>query len=304
MILELNLQRTPGAAAGRPRQRVAAGGEAGRGSGRSIAALVLLVLVSTRCLTAVTAAGHASGTEATAAGAQFALIVNGDDSFTHNYNVQMAVDALPRLGYSPAHILLVAAGGHHGEDPGIRRLPATADGLAQAMALLQRELGPRDVLLVYLTGHGGRAFGRAFLKLESGTVTAAAFVHRLSPLPFARLILIADQCYSGGFLEEAVRLGRDVVGVASADSHHEVRCEPFIRPLWLAAASAPSAAGGAVSVEEAYRAGADSLARGLAHEEVDVRAQYVATGRCQGHPNLFGFGQPSQPGTDQSAGTR
>jgi hypothetical protein len=148
------------------------------------------------------------------------------------------------------------------------------------------------VLLVYMTGHGGRAFGRTFLQLESGLLTASAFVSRIAPLPFARLILIADQCYSGGFLDEAARMRRDVVGLASADSHHEARCEPFIRPLWQAAMTARPEAGGYVSIEQAFRAGADSLAKGLSHDELGVKAQYVATGGCQGHPNTFGVELP------------
>ncbi len=227
-----------------------------------------------------------------AAGVQYALIVNGDDSFTHNYNVHLALDSLPRLGYTPGHTLLVAAGKANGEDAALRRLPASTAGLDQAVELLRREMRPQDLLLVYLTGHGGRAFGHPFLNLESGLITAGAFLRRLAPLPFARLILIADQCYSGGFLDEAARMGRDVVGVASADSHHEARCEPFIRPLWQAAVNATDPAGDPVSIEQAYRAGADRLATGLSQGEVDGKSQYLATGGCQGHPNLFGLDRP------------
>ena len=258
-----------------------------RGSAFSgtLAAALLVILV----LAHAPAAGAAPGA-AQQEGAQYALVINGDDSFTHNYNVSMALEALPHLGYAAGHTLLLAAGKPNGEDPAIRRMPATTDGLDRAVALLQRELRPQDVLLVYMTGHGGRAFGRTFLSLESGMVTASAFLHRLAPLPFARLILIADQCYSGGFLDEAMRLGRDVVGVASVDSRHEVRCEPFIRPLWQAAVGTPEAgAGGGVSVEQAYRVGADSLAKGVGQGEAENHPQYVATGRCQGHRNGFGI---------------
>jgi hypothetical protein len=253
---------------------------------RWVCAAILLAFALGRGVAAAAPGDAAATTPAARAGTQYALIVNGDDSFTHNLNVQMALDALPRLGYAPAHTLLLAAGAPHGEDPTLRRLPATVVGIDQAMDLLRRELGPHDLLLVYLTGHGGRAFGRPFLELESGLITAPAFVRRLSPLPFAELILIADQCYSGGFLDEAARLGRDVVGAASADSRHEVRCEPFIRPFWIAATQASDAGAGsdAVSVEQAFRAGVDSQARGL-----EAHAQYLAVGKCQGHQNRFGI---------------
>ncbi len=198
----------------------------------------------------------------------------------------------------------MAAGKAHGEDAAIRRLPASTAGLDQAVELLRRAMRPRDLLLVYLTGHGGRAFGHTFLSLESGLVTAGAFLHRLAPLPFARLILIADQCYSGGFLEEAARLGRDVVDVASADSHHEARCEPFIRPLWQAAVNATDPAGDPISIEQAYRAGTDALASGPHLGEVDGKSQYLATGGCQGHPNLFGFDRPQGLGAVAGAAAR
>jgi hypothetical protein len=255
------------------------------------ALLVILILAHGPAAAAASAETGAPRTAAQQEGTQYALIINGDDSFTHNYNVRMAIETLPHLGYAAGHTLLLAAGKPNGEDPAIRRMPATTDGIDRAVALLQHELRPQDVLLVYMTGHGGRAFGRTFLSLESGMVTASAFLHRLAPLPFARLILIADQCYSGGFLDEALRLGRDVVGVASADSRHEVRCEPFIRPLWQAAVGAPDAGAGSalVSVEQAYRVGADSLAKGVGQGEAENHPQYVATGRCQGHQNGFGI---------------
>jgi hypothetical protein len=262
-----------------------------RGSAFSstLAGALLVILVLAPAMAAIAAPGETGVPSPTAqrVGTQYALVLNGDDSFTHNYNVRMALTALPQLGYTAGHTLLLAAGKPNGEDPAIRRMPATIDGLDRAVALLQNELRPGDLLLVYMTGHGGRAFGRTFLGLEHGTVTAAAFLHRLAPLPFARLILIADQCYSGGFLDETVRLGRDVVGVASVDSRHEVRCEPFIRPLWQAAVGTPGAS--VVSVEQAYRAGADTLAQGLQQSESGSHSQYVATGRCQGHANGFGF---------------
>src|SRR5258708_38729396 len=38
---------------------------------------------------------------ATIGGPQFALLGNGDDSFTHNYNVALALASLSPLGYPP-----------------------------------------------------------------------------------------------------------------------------------------------------------------------------------------------------------
>jgi hypothetical protein len=148
---------------------------------------------------------------------------------------------------------------------------------------------PGDLLLVYLTGHGYRMFGRTSLELQGGSITARDLMQQLGELPFGKLILIADQCYSGGFANAALALGRNVVAVSSTDDRHEVRCEPFIRPLWLAAVAAESdiRGNGFVSVEEAFQVAAGGLRQGGAGG--DGEAPRIATsGTCSGHENSFG----------------
>jgi hypothetical protein len=236
------------------------------------------------------------------AAAQYALIVNGDDSFTHNYNVALALAALPRLGYATRNTFLLAppaaataatataagaASGAAGEPPAWRE-PATERGLREALAQLHQRLRPGDRLLVYLTGHGYRMFGRTSLGLQSGSITARELMQRLAELPFGTLVLIADQCYSGGFVDAAIALGRNVVAVSSADDRHEVRCEPWVRPLWLAAAPADDdrAGGGPASIEEAFRTAGEGLRRSGAAADGD-RPRYAASGSCAGHENAF-----------------
>lgn len=275
------------------------------------------------------AASAASATIAANAGpAQYALIVNGDDSFTHNYNVALAATSLARLGYAarntlilapaPAADLAMATGSASattddadtkggapdagtantptaGAGEGSWRRPATEQGLREALALLHRRLRPGDLLLVYLTGHGYRMFGHTSLGLQGGSITAGDLMHRLGELPFGKLILIADPCYSGGFVKAAVALGRDVVAVSSADDRHEVRCEPFIRPLWLAAVAAESdtRGNGFVSVEEAFAVAASGLrysaagGAGAAGAAGGDAPQLAASGTCAGRENRF-----------------
>src|SRR5258708_22443425 len=116
--------------------------------------------------------------------------------------------------------------------------------------------------------------GRRVLGLQDGSIESRDLLRRLAALPFGTLVLIADQCYSGGFVKAAVALGRNVVAISSADDRHEVRCEPFIRPFWLAAVATAGEAGsgsggdgggGTVSVEAAVR-GAERGARRAALE--------------------------------------
>ncbi len=168
------------------------------------------------------------------------------------------------------------------------RRPATEQGLRQALAQLRDRLRPGDLLLVYLTGHGYRMFGRTSLELQGGSITARELMQRLGELPFGKLILIADQCYSGGFANAALALGRNVVAVSSTDDRHEVRCEPFIRPLWLAAVAAESdtRGNGFVSIEEAFRVAADGLRQAGAGGDGDA-PRIAASGTCSGHENRF-----------------
>ena len=235
----------------------------------------------------------------TAGAAQFALIVNGDDSFTHNYNVTLSLASLSQLGYAPQNTLVLAppasadaagpAAAGAAAGPGPWRRPATEQGLRQAFAQLRDRMRPGDLLLVYLTGHGYRMFGRTSLELQGGSITARELMQRLGELPFGKLILIADQCYSGGFASAALALGRNVVAVSSTDDRHEVRCEPFIRPLWLAAVAAESdtRGNGFVSVEEAFQVAADGLRQGGAGSAGEA-PRIAASGTCSGHENSFG----------------
>jgi hypothetical protein len=287
---------------GRAKQRA---GVAGRRIGRIGRAALLLAAAA--CLaTAAAARGallveHAAAGAAGDAGEQYALIVNGDDSFTHNYNVELALTSLARLGYEPRNTFVLAptaaqaaGGGAAAMAGGSWWRPATEEGLRQALAALRPRLRSGDRLLVYLTGHGYRMFGRPVLGLADGSINARDLLGRLAALPFGTLILIADQCYSGGFVKAAVALGRNVVAVSSADDRHESRCEPFVRPFWLAALAAESDANGdgAVSVEEAFRV-ADRGVRQAAARTGGDDPQYAASGTCAAGENRFSSAAPS-----------
>jgi hypothetical protein len=250
---------------------------------RVLAAAVLLPLLL---------AGAAAPLLAQAAGeapAQYAIVVNGDDSFTHNRNVEIALTALARLGFQPANTFVLTASSRQPAAPSTVR-PASRRALAETLAGLKARMHRGDLLLVYLTGHGLRFLGHAVLELAHESIGASALAEEVSALPFDQLILVADQCYSGAFVKAFTAIGRNVVAVSSADEMHEVRCEPFVRPFWAAAAASAEAGGqGGVSVEAAFRAGEESLAAG-AERKGGVTAQYAATGTCKGRENRFSPG--------------
>jgi hypothetical protein len=297
----------------RRRQQAGLGGGRRRsgmlGAAAWVTALALMAAAAPAAMArgAVTSAGAvgAVGTAGAAetAGAQYALIVNGDDSFTHNYNVELALGSLRQLGFEPRNTFVLApaatgsgdadSGTGGGGPAGAWRQPASEQGLRRALAELRRRLRPGDRLLVYLTGHGYRMFGRASLGLQNGSITARELTQRLGELPFGELILVADQCYSGAFVDAAIALGRNVVAVSSTDDRHEVRCEPFVRPLWLAAADN-------VSIEEAFRTASSGLRQAGGDQPGSVPPRYAASGSCAGRPVRFFTSPP--PHTAAAAG--
>jgi hypothetical protein len=248
----------------------------------------------------VTALALVAAATPAAAGAQYALIVNGDDSFTHNYNVELALGSLRQLGYEPRNSFVVAAAApaaiaaEGAAGPGgpaaAWHQPGTEQGLRRALAELRGQLRPGDRLLVYLTGHGYRMFGRASLGLQNGSITARELMQRLGELPFGELILVADQCYSGAFVDAAIALGRNVVAVSSTDDQHEVRCEPFVRPLWLAAAAADNA-----SIEDAFETARGGLRHAGGGQAGEAPPRYAASGSCAGHQNRFSASPAAGP---------
>jgi hypothetical protein len=250
---------------------------------RYAARLLAAAFLCGAALSGTAAAAQVNAPAATAqygAAAQYALIINGDDSFTHNRNVAMALATLPRLGYAAANTFVLAPAG----GDGAWRQEASGSGLRQALALLQQRMHRGDALLVYLTGHGYRIFGRPTLALAGGgSIAAADLIHRLGELPFGKLILIADQCFSGGFAQAAVAMGRNVVAVSSTDDRHEVRCEPFVRPFWMASLGADG--NSPTAVEEAFRIAAAAVRRAAVDES--ATPQVAASGNCAGHDNSF-----------------
>jgi hypothetical protein len=262
------------------------GGRSGGVRRWGLAGLLLTLLL----LPAAAAAQSAGGVPA-----QYAIVVNGDDSFTHNRNVEIALSALAKLGYQPANTFVLTANPR--QPAGLATVrPASRRSLSETLAGLKARMQRHDLLLIYLTGHGFRFFGRAVLELDGDSVGANALAQEVSALPFDKLILVADQCYSGAFVKAFTAIGRNVVAVSSTDEKHEVRCEPFVRPFWSAAAESADAdrepergANGYVSVEEAFRVGAERLAAGAGGQS-GASALYAATGTCKGHDNRFSAG--------------
>lgn len=199
-----------------------------------------------------------------ASGANFALLVNGDPTFSHAHNIEIAVGALTALGYPRANILVV---GDTGE-------------VRAAIRDLERRLSADDLLLLYTTGHGERKKNESRLYLRNGDFGANELSRLIFGLKFRRLIYVGDQCYSGGFATAFASSTRNVVAVTATDDTHMARCEPFVRPLWRAAVEQR------LSIEAAYQIASQS-AKAALDGAPESSTRYLATGAAAGHENGF-----------------
>jgi hypothetical protein len=197
--------------------------------------------------------------------ANYALLINGDPTFSHTRNVEIAAEALGSLNYPAANILRAKDAGE----------------IRAAIRDLGGRLRADDVLLIYTTGHGERRRDGSRLYLRQGEIGANELAKAVFALPFRRLIYVGDQCYSGGFATAFGATARNVVAVTATDDTHMARCEPFVRPFWRAAVEDKA------SVEAAYRVASEGAKRALdASPESNTR--YVASGDAAAHENSFG----------------
>jgi hypothetical protein len=225
---------------------------------------------------------------------QWALAINGDDpssctSRSHRRNVDVAVESLEKLGFSSDRIVVLA---HPAEDDHDSSwLEPTRSQLRDALDELARKVGPDDTLVVYLTGHGYRMFGRSHLALGNSLVSAKWLSKALGEIRYGRLVIISDQCFSGGMDSEFGDL-RESVFVSSASPKQTTSCVAFIRPFWRALVDPKNDVNGdgQVSIEEAFvvashhaeeRAVAtrpsDPIYRGLGGQSLKVAARIMPT---------------------------
>jgi hypothetical protein len=205
---------------------------------------------------------------APAEGRSWALIVNGDEHYSHRGNVILALDAAAHLGYAREQVVVVSPSASALEltDPAtglkgaVMTLPGTRDGWQTAMAHLGAVVGPQDQVLVYITGHGVRRFGELLIELDRGVLSASQIAGDLNRLGAGKLVLVVDPCYSGAIVEPLRRhLQVPTVVITSTDAKSETRCQGFVRPFWKAALDprADRNGDGLVSVEEAYAIAAE-----------------------------------------------
>lgn len=210
-------------------------------------------------LSLLLAAGTAS------AATNWALAINGDSTSctasAHGRNVALAVETLVTLGFEEDHIVVLShahddiAGSDGWIDPNRSELRSAIDTLA-------KRIRPEDTLVVYMTGHGYRRGNSSYLVLGDRLVSADWLAEQLADVNYGRLVVISDQCFSGGFESSFATLPRSVF-VASASAEQRTSCVSFIRPFWRAMVNpkADRDGDGQVSIEEAYNVASASAAQ-------------------------------------------
>jgi hypothetical protein len=118
----------------------------------------------------------------------------------------------------------------------------TKKGLEDALDALKPKLKPNDLLLIHTNNHGGHNGTESYLCTYSGSdYTASDFGKKLAELPnFADLIVMMEQCHSGGFNDVVIEKStaqRTTFAAACTEGKNSIGgwdFDPFARD-WTAA---------------------------------------------------------------------
>ena len=187
-----------------------------------------------------------------AAADRYALIVtgaHGEPAYAEQYAQwrQTAVTALlEKLGFDDSHILTLFEGGDEAH-------AATADGVRRALGDLRGRVGPDDVLLVFLIGHGSFDGAEAKFNLVGPDLTSSEWAGLLKPVQ-GRTVVVNSTASSFPFVEHLSGPRRVVITATDsvAQRFDTVFPEYFIRALTDAAADLDK--NGRVSIWEAFSA--------------------------------------------------
>lgn len=180
----------------------------------------------------------------------FAVIVGMNSAPRHVGNISLAYQVLLEEGYGRNDVQIF--------DTTEQGPVFPQEGLTSRLRLqvlfdqLAIEVGPRDTLLVYITGHGVREDGVSYLVLtQDDWMPSQEFKHMLGMVQPGYGLLLADQCYGG---QSLVPEGCGWTTVTVATDTTPSKDATFPRAFW------DSFRHGARSVREAFdRARADDV---------------------------------------------
>ena len=135
----------------------------------------------------------------------------------------------------------------------------TKQALEDAIDALKPKLKADDLLLIHTNNHGGHDGTESYLCTYSGPdYTASDFADKLGELPaFADLIVMMEQCHSGGFNDmviESSTAGRTTFAAACTEGKNSIGgadFDPFARD-WIAAFAGADPYGAALVSDPDY----------------------------------------------------
>lgn len=205
---------------------------------------------------------------------KYAIIINGDYSYVHHYNVLNAYNILrDKLSYDDDRIFILSGNNPREaiskENPCLRNRAAARHNIEQLVGTLSAAVDGNDLVVFYLTGHGIRVGDRSYACISGGIISSKEYRELLERIPAGLVISITDQCYSGGFTEELATSHGPFAAVSETNSTETTFCKYYSRSFWEAFADedADRNHDGRISLGEAHEQAMiehrDSLRRGI-----------------------------------------
>ena len=163
---------------------------------------------------------------------RYAVLANADGAREHQGNVAHAYRTLRALGFEEANIFIVSPKDRR--HPPAKRTPVCSPVPAhftQVMDRLATLTHPGDLVVIYSTGHGDYDERGVFLELRHGRLWPADLRAEVERMP-ANVIVIMDQCFSGGFVDAFEGTRSRAIVISDVDSTHETYCRYFAETFW------------------------------------------------------------------------
>jgi hypothetical protein len=163
---------------------------------------------------------------------KYAVLANADNGRDHKGNIARAYRSLRALGFDERNIFIVSPKDRR--DPPSKQTPVSTPipaHFAQVMDQLASITRAGDVVVIYGTGHGDTDQDGVFLELRHGRLLPADLRAEVERLP-ASVIVVMDQCFSGGFVDAFEGTKSRAIVISDVDSQHETYCAFFAKTFW------------------------------------------------------------------------
>ncbi len=208
---------------------------------------------------------------------RYAVLLNGSTSLATR-NAYLALKALLKKGFRNENLFVVSGRDFYatGKVNAATRRPGTRENLEQVFDLLGRVVDSNDLLILYLTGHGMKGKTGYFVDLQDGLIPAERLVALVQSLKAQDVIVVSDNCFSGGIVRGFSALKRGVVTLSSCDPD-QVSYGAFAPEFWnsVGDAAADRDKDGTVTLKEAFDYSSEAYRRLVAGrgDRIDIRGR-------------------------------